>query len=106
MRRGDLLGPVPGLLDVIVANLPYVAAATVADHPELEREPFAAVFASGDGLDPYRRLVDAAPPATTNATTTTSIHRNTTSRPYTHRALTELALVAVGAVDDRSTSSS
>lgn len=60
VRRGDLFGPVPGLLDLIVANLPYVAASTAADHPELEREPFAAVFASGDGLEPYRRLVHAA----------------------------------------------
>jgi release factor glutamine methyltransferase len=61
VRRGDLLGPVPGLLDLIVANLPYIAASSGADHPELEREPFAAVFAAGDGLEPYRRLVDAAP---------------------------------------------
>lgn len=61
VRRGDLLGPVPGLLDLIVANLPYVAASTAADHPELEREPFAAVFAPGDGLEPYRRLIDTAP---------------------------------------------
>jgi release factor glutamine methyltransferase len=61
VRRGDLLGPVPGLLDLIVANLPYLAAASAADHSELEREPFAAVFAAGDGLEPYRRLVDTAP---------------------------------------------
>jgi release factor glutamine methyltransferase len=61
VRRGDLLGPVPGLFDVIVANLPYVAASSAADHPELKREPFAAVFAAGDGLEPYRRLVDTAP---------------------------------------------
>jgi HemK-like putative methylase len=61
VRRGDLLGPVPGLLDLIVANLPYIAASSAADHPELEREPFAAVFAFGDGLEPCRRLVDTAP---------------------------------------------
>ena len=61
VRHGDLLGPVPGLLDLIVANLPYVPASTAADYPELAREPFAAVFAAGDGLDPYRRLVDTAP---------------------------------------------
>jgi release factor glutamine methyltransferase len=58
VRRGDLLDPVPGLLDVIVANLPYLAASTAADHPELEREPFPAVFSAGDGLEPYRRLID------------------------------------------------
>lgn len=61
VRRGDLLGPVPGVLDLIVANLPYVAASSAADHPELAREPFAAVFAAGDGLEHYRRLVDTAP---------------------------------------------
>jgi HemK-like putative methylase len=61
VRRGDLLGPVPGLLDLIVANLPYLPASTAHDHPDLEREPFAAVFAAGDGLEPYRRLVDTAP---------------------------------------------
>jgi release factor glutamine methyltransferase len=60
VRLGDLLTPVPGRLDVIVANLPYVAASSAADHPELRREPFASVYAGGDGLEPYRRLVDAA----------------------------------------------
>ena len=61
VRRGDLLGPTAGLFDLIVANLPYLAASTAADHPELEREPFGAVFAGGNGLEPYRRLVDTAP---------------------------------------------
>ena len=60
VRRGDLLDPVPGLLDLIVANLPYAAASSVADHPELASEPFAAVFAAGDGLEPYGRLADTA----------------------------------------------
>lgn len=60
VRHGDLLTPVPGLLDVIVANLPYVPVSTAAEHPELRAEPFAAVFARGDGLGPYRRLVDSA----------------------------------------------
>lgn len=61
VRRGDLLDPVPRVLDVIVANLPYLPASTAADDPELKREPFAAVFSAGDGLEPYRRLVDTAP---------------------------------------------
>jgi release factor glutamine methyltransferase len=60
VRRGDLLAPVPGTFDVIVANLPYVSALSASDHPELEAEPFAAVFAGGDGLDAYRRLIDRA----------------------------------------------
>jgi release factor glutamine methyltransferase len=58
--HGDLLTLVPGPVDVIVANLPYVAASTAAQHPDLVSEPAAAVFAPGDGLEPYRRLVDAA----------------------------------------------
>ena len=60
VRPGDLLAPVPVPVDLIVANLPYLAAASVGQHAELRKEPVAAVFASGDGLDPYRRLVDAA----------------------------------------------
>jgi release factor glutamine methyltransferase len=60
IRRGDLLEPVPGPLDLIVANLPYLAAATAASHPDLRSEPFDAVFAPGDGLGLYRSLVDAA----------------------------------------------
>jgi release factor glutamine methyltransferase len=58
--QGDLLAPVPGPIDLIVANLPYIAASAAADHPDLVSEPAAAVFASGDGLGPYRRLVDTA----------------------------------------------
>lgn len=60
VRHGDLLRPVPGPLDLIVANLPYLAASTARDHPELADDPFAAVFVAGDGLEPYRRLVGAA----------------------------------------------
>jgi release factor glutamine methyltransferase len=60
VRQGDLLAPVPGPADVIVANLPYVPAANASDRSELDAEPFDAVFVEGDGLDPYRRLVDGA----------------------------------------------
>ena len=60
VRQGDLLDPVPAPVDLIVANLPYVPVATAADHPDLWVEPADAVFAAGDGLDPYRRLIDAA----------------------------------------------
>jgi release factor glutamine methyltransferase len=60
VRHGDLLTPVPGPVDLIVANLPYLAASAAAQHPDLASEPTAAVFAAGDGLDTYRRLVDAA----------------------------------------------
>jgi release factor glutamine methyltransferase len=60
VRHGDLLDPVPGKLDLVVANLPYLPAREAAAHPELDGEPFAAVFAVGDGLGHYRRLIDAA----------------------------------------------
>lgn len=54
--RGDLLDGLPRDLDVIVANLPYLAPET----PGYEGEPAAAVFSSGDGLDHYRRLIAGA----------------------------------------------
>jgi release factor glutamine methyltransferase len=61
VRRCDLLDEVPAPVDLIVANLPYVPESAAAEHPDLWTEPFGAVFAPGDGLGPYRRLIDAAP---------------------------------------------
>ncbi len=60
LRRGHLLDPVPGPIDVVVANLPYLPVSERALHPDLGAEPDDAVFAAGDGLGPYRRLLDAA----------------------------------------------
>jgi release factor glutamine methyltransferase len=54
--QGDLLDGLPRELDLIVANLPYLAPGT----PGYEDEPPAAVFSSGDGLDHYRRLIAGA----------------------------------------------
>jgi release factor glutamine methyltransferase len=55
--EGDLLEPVPVPVDVVVANLPYLPDslhdATYDDEPE------DAVYAPGDGLEPYRRLLNA-----------------------------------------------
>jgi release factor glutamine methyltransferase len=58
--EGDLLEPVSGPVDAIVANPPYVlAGSTLA--PEIERyEPAVALFGGADGLDVYRRLAPAA----------------------------------------------
>jgi release factor glutamine methyltransferase len=60
LLRGHLLDPVPGPIDVVVANLPYLPVSERALHPDLGAEPDDAVFAAGDGLGPYRRLIDAA----------------------------------------------
>ena len=55
--QGDLLEPLPFPVDLVVANLPYL--------PEREHdsryddEPPDAIYAPGDGLDPYRRLLNA-----------------------------------------------
>ncbi len=54
--HGDLLEGLPRDLDLIVANLPYLAPGT----PGYEDEPDAAVFSTGDGLDHYRRLLAGA----------------------------------------------
>ena len=58
VRRGDLLEPVPGPIDLVLANLPYLPAAERGCYPDIACEPDAAVFAAGDGLGPYRRLLD------------------------------------------------
>ena len=60
VRHGELLEPVPGQLDLIVANLPYLPEAEAGQDPDLESEPPEAVFARGDGLGPYRRLAAAS----------------------------------------------
>jgi release factor glutamine methyltransferase len=57
VRLADLLEGVPDDLDLVVANLPYLSATLRDARPELAAEPPEAVFASGDGLDHYRRLV-------------------------------------------------
>jgi release factor glutamine methyltransferase len=53
---GDLLEPVPGLLDVVAANLPYLPD-TLRGLSEYEAEPAAAVYAPAHGLAHYRRLL-------------------------------------------------
>ncbi len=54
--QGDMLEGIPRDLDLIVANLPYLAP----DTPGYEDEPEAAVYSTGDGLDHYRRLLAGA----------------------------------------------
>jgi release factor glutamine methyltransferase len=55
--QGDLLEPVPGPVDVVVANLPYLPDSL--HDTRYDREPDDAIYAPGDGLDPYRRLLNA-----------------------------------------------
>ena len=55
--QGDLLEPVPGKADVVVANLPYLSDSL--HDATYDAEPPDAVYAPGDGLDPYRRLLNA-----------------------------------------------
>jgi release factor glutamine methyltransferase len=61
VRQGDLLDPVHGRFDVVVANLPYLPLADAASEPGLAAEPAEAVFAADDGLGPYRRLLTQIP---------------------------------------------
>jgi release factor glutamine methyltransferase len=57
--RRDLLEGVPRGLDLVIANLPYLAEHLRPFRPELAAEPPEAVFCEGDGLGTYRRLVEA-----------------------------------------------
>lgn len=57
VMQGDLLEPVPGPVDVVVANLPYLPDSL--HDTRYDNEPDEAIYAPGDGLDPYRRLLNA-----------------------------------------------
>jgi release factor glutamine methyltransferase len=60
--QGDLLESVPGALDLVVANLPYLPERLRREsaYEDLRSEPQNAVFAPGNGLGPYRRLLEAS----------------------------------------------
>ena len=60
VKHSDLLEPVEGPFDVIVANLPYLPLAEIDRHPDIADEPLEAVFAGGDGLGLYRALIPAS----------------------------------------------
>jgi release factor glutamine methyltransferase len=53
--EGDLLDPVPGEVDLVVANLPYLPEGE--PRPDLAGEPPGAVYAPGDGLGPLREML-------------------------------------------------
>jgi ribosomal protein L3 glutamine methyltransferase len=63
LKRGDLFAPVKeARYDLILANPPYVDAATIADFPpEYAAEPTIAHAGGDDGLDIVRRILAEAP---------------------------------------------
>ncbi len=58
---GHLLDPVPGPVDVIVANLPYIATTALADLPPQVRdhEPVLALDGGSDGLQVIAELLES-----------------------------------------------
>ena len=61
LLKGDLLEPLPGRVDVIVANLPYIPSARLKDlQPELAWEPRTALDGGADGMVILRRLMGQA----------------------------------------------
>lgn len=63
LLHGDLLAPLPELVDMIVANLPYISSATYAQLMVDVRdyEPQLALEAGPEGLDAITRLLMQAP---------------------------------------------
>ena len=63
LKEGDLFAPVKNArFDLILANPPYVDAATIADFPpEFAAEPRIAHAGGADGLDIVRRILTEAP---------------------------------------------
>jgi release factor glutamine methyltransferase len=55
--EGDLLEPLTLPMDVVVANLPYLPDSL--HDARYDDEPADAIYAPGDGLGPYRRLLNA-----------------------------------------------
>jgi release factor glutamine methyltransferase len=55
--QGDLLEPLKGEVNVLIANLPYVTTADVAKMPSAKFEPLIALDGGGKGLDLIWRLI-------------------------------------------------
>lgn len=56
LLHGDMLDPLPGPVDLIVANLPYVRQSELTGTGPLSREPRLALDGGPDGLEKIRRL--------------------------------------------------
>ena len=59
--QADLLGPIKGPFDVIVANLPYLREGELPKLDVAKREPNMALDGGRDGLDPLRRFAADLP---------------------------------------------
>ena len=61
LLEGDMLEPLPGRVDVIVANLPYIPSGRLEElQPELAWEPRGALDGGDDGMGLLRRLMGQA----------------------------------------------
>ncbi len=56
LLQGDLLDPLPGPVDLIIANLPYVREPELCAVNTVNFEPILALNGGADGLDTIRRL--------------------------------------------------
>lgn len=60
LLRGDMLTPLPGPVDLIVANLPYVTRPEISHSGLADFEPGLALDGGRDGLDKIQKLCDQA----------------------------------------------
>jgi release factor glutamine methyltransferase len=56
LLHGDLLEPLPEAVDILIANLPYVASADARRMPSARFEPRLALDGGKEGLDQLRRF--------------------------------------------------
>jgi release factor glutamine methyltransferase len=66
LLQGDMLEPLPGLVNLIIANLPYVRKSDVPDSGPLSFEPVLALDGGRDGLSLIERLCRQAKEKITN----------------------------------------
>jgi release factor glutamine methyltransferase len=59
LLQGDLLGPLPGAVDLLIANLPYVRREDTAAMPSARFEPLLALDGGESGLESIKRLCGA-----------------------------------------------
>ena len=56
LSQGDLLNPLPESVDILIANLPYVTKADIAQMPSAKYEPVLALDGGESGLDKIFQL--------------------------------------------------